>query len=325
MAFLDNSGDIILDAVLTDTGRFRLAKGDGSFKIAKFALGDEEIDYSLYDKNNANGSAYHDLNIMQTPVLEAFTNNASSMSSKLVSMARNNLLYLPIIKLNETEKDNQTVGTAANTLSDFFYVAVDQTTEDKIGIRGDWPSGYISGQTLTKSPCILLEQGLDTMEIPPNVALDADLVETQYILEMDNRLGKPAAKVSTGATGPRIASPSFIDDDNIASYYFSSNQTPDYVISGDYTGKIQNKEQQNINAKRIRGPRGSIFYFKIASSIDLATSTYLFEQLGGTTSITVGGVASTYYFIDSNVRILGGTTGFTMDLPIRFIKWKSTP
>ena len=39
MAFLDNSGDIILDAVLTDTGRMRLARGDGSFKIAKYAFG----------------------------------------------------------------------------------------------------------------------------------------------------------------------------------------------------------------------------------------------------------------------------------------------
>ena len=46
MAFLDNSGDIILDAVLTDTGRMRLAKGDGSFRIAKFAPFDDEIDYS---------------------------------------------------------------------------------------------------------------------------------------------------------------------------------------------------------------------------------------------------------------------------------------
>ena len=42
MAFLDNSGDIILDAVLTDTGRKRLAKGDGSFRITKFAFGDDE-------------------------------------------------------------------------------------------------------------------------------------------------------------------------------------------------------------------------------------------------------------------------------------------
>ena len=100
MAFLDNSGDIILDAVLTDTGRFRLAKGDGSFKIVKFALGDDEINYGSYDKNNASGSAYYDLSILQTPVLEAFTNNTSTMKSKLVSIPRTNLLYLPILKIN---------------------------------------------------------------------------------------------------------------------------------------------------------------------------------------------------------------------------------
>ena len=47
MAFLDNSGDIILDAVLTDYGRELLARGDGSFNITQFALGDAEIDYSL--------------------------------------------------------------------------------------------------------------------------------------------------------------------------------------------------------------------------------------------------------------------------------------
>ena len=48
MAFLDNSGDIILDAVLTDTGRMRLAKGDGSFNITKFALGDDEVE-NIFD------------------------------------------------------------------------------------------------------------------------------------------------------------------------------------------------------------------------------------------------------------------------------------
>ena len=49
MGFLDNSGDIILDAVLTDHGRQVLSRGDGSFQITKFALGDTEIDYSLYE------------------------------------------------------------------------------------------------------------------------------------------------------------------------------------------------------------------------------------------------------------------------------------
>ena len=68
MSFLDNSGDIIFSAVLTDTGRMRMAKGDGSFKIAKFALADDEIDYSLWDGTNASGSAYYDVSILQTPV-----------------------------------------------------------------------------------------------------------------------------------------------------------------------------------------------------------------------------------------------------------------
>ena len=43
MAFLDNSGDIILDAVLTDTGRLALAKGNGTFKISQFIFSDDEI------------------------------------------------------------------------------------------------------------------------------------------------------------------------------------------------------------------------------------------------------------------------------------------
>ena len=42
MAFLDNSGDIILDAVPTDIGRRRMAAGN--FKITKFA-----VDLSYWD------------------------------------------------------------------------------------------------------------------------------------------------------------------------------------------------------------------------------------------------------------------------------------
>ena len=45
MSFQDNSGDIILDAVLTNLGRRLLARGDGSFKVTRFALGDDEINH----------------------------------------------------------------------------------------------------------------------------------------------------------------------------------------------------------------------------------------------------------------------------------------
>ena len=68
MGFLNNSGDIILDVVLTDHGRKELARGDGSFKITKFALGDEEINYARYNKDHANGSSFYALEILQTPI-----------------------------------------------------------------------------------------------------------------------------------------------------------------------------------------------------------------------------------------------------------------
>ena len=60
-----------------------------------------EIELQLFDKNNTNGSAYDDLQILQTPVLEAFTNNASTMKSKLVSIPRTNLLYFTTLKIND--------------------------------------------------------------------------------------------------------------------------------------------------------------------------------------------------------------------------------
>ena len=100
MAFLDNSGDIILDAVLTDTGRMRLAKGDGRFRITKFAFGDDEVNYALYNKNHPSGSSYYDLDILQTPVLEAFTNNSSVLKYQLMSNMRADLLYLPVLLTN---------------------------------------------------------------------------------------------------------------------------------------------------------------------------------------------------------------------------------
>ena len=50
-------------------------------------------------------------------------------------------------------------------------------------------SGFIMGATHVGGETIRCDQGLDTTEISSNNLLDADLVETQYIIEMDNRLG----------------------------------------------------------------------------------------------------------------------------------------
>ena len=72
MGFLDHStNNIIVDAVLTDTGRQALSRNDGSFSIFKFALADDEIDYAVIQQYGRTvGKEKIEKN---TPVLEALT------------------------------------------------------------------------------------------------------------------------------------------------------------------------------------------------------------------------------------------------------------
>ena len=295
MAFLDNSGDIILDAVLTDTGRMRLAKGDGSFKIAKFALGDDEINYELYNKNHASGSAYYDIEIIQSPVLEAFTNNTSMLKSKLITISRTNLLYLPQII------NNPTVGLASNSTNNILTVLVDQATveDTAIAATGDFVNGYRIGDT--KNP-IVMDQGIKSNAIGDgsSVVLDADLTETQYMIEIDNRFGN----IWDGA-GSSQTTPSFVDDDNVATYYLSTSTDKTYF----------GKNGTSMSGEVIAGPRGFRLQFLVAPSVDLNSSTYLFTQLGSTATL-----GAAVYQIDTTVRITGVTTGYRVDLPIRFVK-----
>lgn len=97
MGWLDNStNNIILDAVLTDYGRASLARNDGSFKVAKFGLGDDEINYTIIRKYGRTvGREKIEKN---TPIFEALTNQAYSLKYKLISVPRP-LLYLPKIEL----------------------------------------------------------------------------------------------------------------------------------------------------------------------------------------------------------------------------------
>ena len=53
MAYLDNT-EITVDAILTKKGREKLATGEG-LNISRFALGDDEIDYGLYEPAHPKG------------------------------------------------------------------------------------------------------------------------------------------------------------------------------------------------------------------------------------------------------------------------------
>ena len=311
MGFLDNSGDIILDAVLTDLGRKRLAEGNGRFRVSKFALGDDEIDYGLYDKNNANGSAYYDINILQTPVLEAFTNNMSSMKSRLMSYSENDLLYLPVIVPATTLGES-----AFYTGLQSYIVLVDEETINALTTNNNsLDAGLLNGYRPDMGTNLLrTDQGLNTNELSKDAPINPSLLETQYFIQIDNRLG--FLRPDSGGNGSNSAAfnPTTIDDDSIATYIFTANDGTSVVTN------IQSGAESDIT-----GPRGTRTSFKIGSSLDLRTGTFLFTQLGtaGSSDIVSGTktlAAANYRFIDSTVRVSGVSTGYTLDIPVRFVK-----
>jgi hypothetical protein len=327
MAFLNNSGDIILDAVLTDLGRLRLAQGDGTFKITQFALGDDEIDYSQY--NLTTGSAYQDLDILQTPILEAITDNVSSMKSKLVTYSRTDLLYLPVTKLNYSNIG----GAGFNTSSLGVYIALVNPENDFIngGVtntiyglqqRGTAqvlaPGNFYSRASGDRSSrTMTVQQGLDTTQVSFTNPLDTTLTETDYFVYLDNRLGS----LVDAKSNPK--QPVYVDDDNIATYLISQKDIDSWIA-------VPNPDEKGSNPTSpaaIAGPYNrQALRLSIYASDDLAYSDFLFDKFGNTADTAASAGGSSYgsvYSIDTQLRVVGAKTGYSMSIPIRFVKIKT--
>ena len=201
-----------------------------------------------------------------------------------------------------------------------YVVLVDETTVDALTPTNgsSLDNGLLNGYRPDQGArFVAADQGLDTLEVSNQQTLadvDSTLVETQYFVQIDNRLGQLRNRGAATGQATVGLQPSSVDDDNIATYIFSANDDTG-IISSPGAGA----------ASSINGPLGTRVQFKIASSLDLRTSTFLFNQLGssGTANITSGTatlLAADYRFIDSTVRISGVSTGYTLDVPVRFVK-----
>lgn len=108
MAYVDNK-TITVDAVLTKRGRELLAQ-TGNLNITSFALADDEIDYSLYNPNHPQGSAYYDIAIRNTPVFQPLSDETQSLKYKLITLAQG-VVSIPVISVSlssiDTQKDNK--------------------------------------------------------------------------------------------------------------------------------------------------------------------------------------------------------------------------
>ena len=101
MGFLDHStNNIIIDAVLTDTGRKMLADNRGRFKIAFFSLADDEVDYQIIEKFGR--SVGKEKIAKNTPIFEAQTKSSLALKHRLLTLPDPTILRLPRLTLTAT-------------------------------------------------------------------------------------------------------------------------------------------------------------------------------------------------------------------------------
>jgi hypothetical protein len=112
MAYLDNT-EITVDAILTKKGRQKLASGQ-SLNITKFALGDDEIDYTLYEPAHPKGSAYYDSAIRAIPITEASPDETQVLRYRLVTFPKGTT-QIPVISTIPAINVTQNAGGDAIT------------------------------------------------------------------------------------------------------------------------------------------------------------------------------------------------------------------
>lgn len=135
MAYLDNS-EITVDAILTKKGREKLAAGAG-LNITQFALGDDEIDYTLYEPAHPKGSAYYDTAIKAIPITEASPDETQVLRYKLVTLPKGTKKIpkvefgVPSISVNQTSGQvtlSPTTSPSGNTISGYTIVLANKNS-----------------------------------------------------------------------------------------------------------------------------------------------------------------------------------------------------
>jgi hypothetical protein len=86
MGYLD-SVSATVNAILTRKGREILAKNDGTFRITKFAFGDDEVNYQLYNPNTGD-----DTDILNLPILEPSSNENAALRYRLVTLPKGTIV-----------------------------------------------------------------------------------------------------------------------------------------------------------------------------------------------------------------------------------------
>ena len=224
MGFLDHStNNIIIDAVLTDTGRKMLANNQGNFRIAFFSLADDEVDYSIIAKfGRAVGKEKISKN---TPVFEAQTLGSVAVKHRMLTLPNPTIVRLPSLSLGE-DVASDALAFSVQGQNQTKTVSVNQQISGEAKV----PDG-VSDATFT----VLVPDRFVTVVGKNKISVEATTRIATYSITRDHRdPNTNAAKASFSMT----VQPGL--DDTIFSIYGASNN-PNVIhdvcsVIGDQSG-----------------------------------------------------------------------------------------
>jgi len=349
MAFTDNCGTIVIDAILTDIGRKRMVQGN--FRVTKYAFGDDEIDYRLIDINNSQALS----GAAKTPIFEAFSERNANINHGLLAFDRTDLLYLPVLKTNENFTDSahsastSTAGLATGW--EFYYLSVNDETTTNLTAQLTG-SRFVLENNNPLDFKIVVESGLDaiketetsgislllpcTEEAREAFIINANLLDNYFNIYCDSRFinnvlgpSKDAYFRNTSEDATRVNFQVLQKHTPISTNVLFKNSYMFNLIGISNLIYDRSGKGTDINISAIRGPRGSATALNFVIDDAMTTtsdgsSNYRYATYGTSSSELFGADQGLYDYIDTTVLVEGATSQATLHLPIRIIRYAGT-
>lgn len=222
MGFLDHStNNIIIDAVLTDYGRQRLAENNGQFRIQFFSLGDDEVDYGIIKKYGR--TVGKEKITKNTPIFEAGTRSASAMRYRMLTLPNPTIFQMPSLTLVSDNTANviSIVGVNQTKAVEIAQQVGTSNAELPTGLKDATYTVYVNDRFLT----VMADQGATTAASlgPPDPvtkmkAYSVNRTQNEFSIAFKT---KPGEQLSTAA---------------FATYGINGKITTPVTIVGDQTG-----------------------------------------------------------------------------------------
>ena len=336
MAFLDNSGTIILDAVLTDVGRKRLTQG--KFNVSKFLLGDDELDYSLIDMTTEDFS-----NVETQPLFEAFAGEDANITYGLVSYPSDDITYIPHIKVN-TKIKSAVRPIARPGYQDSYLVAANRETAKKIKTLSAASNSFLENDNVSNLK-LFVESGIGEK---PGFSIPRDPKSRErYILNLGLRDSYYAVSCDSRFIETVLSSKpsSYFRNDNAGRLY-SNFQPLMRRVKTSLNAPIDMYETYLIPAvpnllynyngtgldttySMFVGPRSTIFAMnvkivdKLTSPSGSSTIDTRYNRFGKLEQTPFGG-SSKFDIIDTVIYVEGMTTSSRLEIPIKILRYSGT-